>query len=86
MDDVVCLGGPTQLERLLRHSLAQRSGLAPVKALVFVGDAVEESNDTLAALAGECGLYKLPLFIFQEGKDPLAASAFAMLARRSGGA
>ena len=85
MDDVVCLGGPTQLERVLRHYLAQRSGLAPVKALVFVGDAVEESNDTLAALAGECGLYKLPLFIFQEGQDPLAASAFAMLARRSGG-
>jgi len=86
MDDVVCLGGPTQLERVLRHYLAQRSGLAPVKALVFVGDAVEESNDTLAALAGECGLYNLPIFIFQEGQDPLAESAFAMLARRSGGA
>ena len=86
MDDVVCLGGPTQLERLLHHYLAQRGGLAPVKALVFVGDAVEENNDTLAALAGECGLYKLPLFIFQEGQDPLAKSAFTMLARRSGGA
>ena len=86
MDDVVCLGGPTQLERLLHHYLAQRGGLAPVKALVFVGDAVEENNDTLAALAGECGLYKLPLFIFQEGQDALAKSDFEMLARRSGGA
>ena len=86
MENVACLGGPTQIERVLRHYLAQRSGLAPVKALVFVGDAVEESNDTLAGLAGECGLYKLPLFIFQEGRDQLAASAFTMLARRSGGA
>ena len=86
MEEVVCLGGPTQLERMLRHYLGQRSGLAPVKALVFVGDAVEESYDALAALAGECGLYKLPLFIFQEGQDPEAKSAFTMLARRSGGA
>ena len=31
-------------------------------------------------------MYKLPLFIFQEGQDALAKSAFKMLARRSGGA
>ncbi len=47
MEEVACLGGPTQLERMLRHYLGQRRGLAPVKALVFVGDAVEESHEPI---------------------------------------
>jgi hypothetical protein len=86
MEQVSCLGGPTQLERLLQHALLQRSQTSPVRALVFVGDAFEENADVVGALAGECGLFNLPLFIFQEGRDPHVEAIFKMLAHRSRGA
>jgi len=53
---------------------------------VFVGDAMEENVDELCARAGELGLLKVPLFMFQEGSDPVAEQAFREMARLSGGA
>lgn len=60
--------------------------MTPVKGLIFIGDAIEESADTLQQLAGQCRLKNQPLFLFQEGNDPQVAKQFSTLARLSGGA
>ncbi len=85
MGRVYCEGGHTQIGRMLRHALAEH-GKKPVKALVFIGDAMEESADTLCQLAGECGIRQLPLFIFQEGQLATAERCFRSMAKLSKGA
>lgn len=85
MSKVRCEGGHTQIGRLLRHAMAEHRKLA-VRAVVFVGDAVEESPDTLCELAGQCGLLQLPLFLFQEGHDRAVEQCFRTMAKVSGGA
>ncbi len=85
MNRVHCEGGMTQIERLLNHALREH-GEQAVKAVVFIGDACEENPDTLAAKAGQLGLAGLPLFMFQEGGDPMVERVFRQLARLSGGA
>jgi hypothetical protein len=85
MSRVHCEGGHTQIQRLLRHALAEHSKNA-VKAVVFIGDAMEENADTLCQLAGECGMRQLPLFIFQEGNMVAAERCFRTMARLSNGA
>lgn len=85
MNRVTCEGGMTQIERLLNHALREHRE-TPVKAVVFIGDACEENPDRLAARAGEMGIAGLPLFMFQEGRDPMAERTFKLLARLSGGA
>ena len=78
-------GGHTQIGRVLSETRreAVKEG---VRALVFVGDAMEENLDDLCAKAGELGLLKVPCFMFQEGGDPIAETAFRQIARLSGGA
>src|SRR5205823_5229221 len=85
MRSVSCLGGETQIERVLDHAVAE-ARKDRVGALVFVGDAMEESVDRLCRLAGELGLLGVPVFIFHEGRDPVAASAFQQIAKLSRGA
>lgn len=85
MAGVHCEGGLTQLGRMLRHAQAEHRRAA-VRAVVFIGDAVEENPDSLCNLAGECGLLKLPLFLFQEGRDPAVEQTFRSMAKLSGGA
>lgn len=85
MQKVSCMAGQTQIARVLKHALAE-SRSHPVNALVFVGDCMEENLDRLGSLAGELRLIGLPLFIFQEGHDPVAHRAFVQLASLSGGA
>ncbi|RDE24536.1 VWA domain-containing protein [Motiliproteus coralliicola] len=85
MSAVTCLGGHTQIGRLLDHALEQHRQ-QPVQALVFIGDCIEESIDELCQRAGECGLRQLPLFLFQEGHNTTASNGFAQMARLSGGA
>jgi len=85
MGRVHCEGGQTQIARLLRHAVAEHKRV-PVRALVFIGDAQEENPDALATLAGQCGLLRLPLFMFQEGIDRRVEACFRTLARVSGGA
>jgi hypothetical protein len=85
MRAVFCVGGETQIARVLRHALKEaRAGR--VNALVFVGDAMEEGVDELSGLAGELGLLGVPVFLFQEGADPAATRAFRQIARLSHGA
>jgi hypothetical protein len=37
-------------------------------------------------MAGQLGVLGLPIFLFHEGREPLAAATFQQLARLSGGA
>lgn len=85
MTGVQCLGGHTQIGRVLSHALKE-ADKARVNALVFVGDAIEEDIDSLCHTAGQLGLKGLPCFLFQEGDDPAARNAFQQIARLSGGA
>ena len=85
MTRVSCLGGHTQIGRVLKHAIAETK-VRRVNALVFVGDCMEESVDHLAHLAGQLGVLGLPMFLFHEGNDPIAAATFEQLARLSGGA
>ena len=85
MRSVSCLGGETQIERVLDHALAETRQLR-VNALVFVGDAMEEKVDRLCRRAGELGLLGVPVFLFHEGGDPVAAAAFRQMAKLSRGA
>ncbi len=85
MRAVSCVGGQTQIERVLAHALGETKKQR-VGALVFVGDAMEESVDRLCQLAGELGLNGVPIFVFHEGGDLAAARAFQQIARLSRGA
>jgi hypothetical protein len=84
MSQVQCRAGHTQLGRILRHALTEHRQQA-VKALVFIGDAMEESLDQVCGVAGQLGLVKLPVFLFQEGRDAAASQAYSEIARLSGG-
>src|SRR5579864_7200596 len=85
MRAVFCVGGETQIERMLSHAIAE-SKKRRVHALVFVGDAMEESADRLCQLAGELGLLGTPIFVFHEGNDRVAGAAFRQIAKLSRGA
>jgi len=85
MTKVSCRGGHTQIGRILTHARNEAKD-KPVSAMVFVGDAMEEQIDDLAQLAGELGLIKIPVFMFHEGDDPVAETAFREIARLSRGA
>jgi hypothetical protein len=85
MGRVRCEGGHTQITRLLKHAQREHRKTT-VRALVFIGDAVEESPDTLCDLAGQCGILQLPLFLFQEGTDRLVEQTFRSMAKLSRGA
>ncbi len=85
MTKINCRGGQTQIGRVLRHVRTEASQ-APLKVLVYVGDAMEEPIDDLCAVAGELGLLGVKAFMFHEGHDPDAARAFQEVARLSGGA
>jgi len=58
---------------------------APVAALVYVGDAMEEDADALCAKAGELALLGTRAFMFHEGGDPAAGRVFREIARITGG-
>jgi hypothetical protein len=78
-------GGETQIRRVLAHARDEAKRVK-VGALVFVGDAMEENPDALAALAGELALQGVKAFMFQEGNDLAAHRVFAEIARLTGGA
>src|SRR5215470_1220165 len=80
MEKIGCRGGHTQISRILAHA-KHESEVRKVQALVFVGDAMEESLDDLCAGAGELGLMGLPALMFQEAGDPVAEQAFREIAR-----
>ncbi len=82
---VTCLGGETQIGRVLRFAITETKRQR-INALVFVGDCMEEDIGVLCHKAGELGLLGVPVFIFHEGSDPKAAEAFQQVARLTRGA
>lgn len=85
MGKIDCRGGNTQIGKVLSEARREATASA-VRAVVFVGDAMEEKVDDLCARAGELGLLKVPVFMFQEGHDTIAEHAFREIARLTGGA
>jgi hypothetical protein len=85
MTGIQVRGGNTQIGKVFAHARAEHSRLK-INAVVYVGDAMEESIDGLAQKAGELGLLGCPIFIFQEGRDPSVERAFREFARLSKGA
>ncbi len=85
MTRIHCEAGATQIKRLLNHAIRETER-NKIKGLVFIGDAMEENRDLLAQQAGKLGLLNVPIFIFQEGGDPVARASFEDLCRLSGGA
>jgi hypothetical protein len=85
MTGIECRGGNTQIGRILGHA-RKETGKRKVGALVFIGDAIEEPIDKLAAIAGELGLLGVKAFVFQEGRDPAVERGFREIARLTGGA
>ena len=85
MQSVSVLGGATQIERVLRHAAAEAKR-GKVNALVFIGDAVEELPDQIAAAAGEVSLRGVPVFVFHEGGLEPAGSVFRQIAHITRGA
>jgi hypothetical protein len=85
MGKIDCRGGNTQIGKVLSEA-RREAATSAVRAVVFVGDAMEENVDELCAKAGELGLLKVPLFMFQEGQDAIAEQAFREIARLTGGA
>ena len=85
MNGVRCLGGITQINRVLQHALKETRA-QPIKAVVFIGDCCEESVDPLCHSAGELGMLRTPVFMFQEGNDAHTKAVFEQVSKLSGGA
>lgn len=85
MTTVSCLAGQTQIAKVLSHAVGETK-VKKVDALVYVGDCMEEGIDELGRIAGELGLLGVPVFLFQEGHDPIASNAFKQIARLTRGA
>ncbi len=85
MAGIRCAGGKTQILRILKH-IRSEAATGKVNACVYIGDALEEPIDSLAAVAGEIGLLGVPIFTFQEGNDIAAEQGFREVARLTRGA
>lgn len=85
MLQVRCLAGQTQIKRTLDHAITIGSQ-QKIKAVVYIGDCCEESIDHVAVSAGKLGVMGIPVFIFHEGHDPQAKSAFQHIAQLTHGA
>ncbi|MBR0730354.1 VWA domain-containing protein [Bradyrhizobium japonicum] len=64
MRDIRCIGGATQIERVLRHINAEHV-CEKINAAIFIGDAVEELPINLYRAAS----MNVPMFLFQEGDN-----------------
>jgi hypothetical protein len=85
MTGLQCRGGQTQIGKVLTHA-RRENARKKVAVMVFVGDALEEPIDDLAAKAGELGLLGVRVFVFQEGRNPIVEAGFREIARLTGGA
>ena len=85
MESIQCKTGYTQIGKVLAHA-RRETAARKVQALVFVGDAMEESVDDLCAEAGELGRRGVPVFMFQEGDDPEVKKVYREITRLSRGA
>jgi hypothetical protein len=82
METIECRSGHTQIGRVLDHA-AKENARQKVSALVFVGDCCEETPADLYAAAREL---QVPVFLFQEGDDPVATEVFKEIKHLTKGA
>ncbi len=85
MHGIECRGGHTQIAKILNHAYRETTK-EKVAALVFIGDSIEESIDSLCQKAGELGLKGVRCFFFQEGHEVTVENGFREMARLTGGA
>ncbi|MCP4042039.1 MAG: VWA domain-containing protein [Gammaproteobacteria bacterium] len=85
MTAVSCAAGQTRIALVMQHAIKE-TRTNKVNALVFIGDCMEENGDELARLAGELCMLGVPMFLFQEGYDPVAEQTFRRIAQLSRGA
>ena len=85
MTGIACHGGLTQIGRILDHA-GTEAAKAPVAALAYVGDAMEEDIDQLCHKAGKLAIHNTRAFMFLEGRDATAERAYREIARLTGGA
>jgi hypothetical protein len=85
MTGITCHGGLTQIGRILDHA-EKAAAKAPLAALAFVGDAMEEDIDALCHKAGRLAVRGTRAFMFLEGGNPAADQAFREIARLTKGA
>jgi hypothetical protein len=85
MGRIECRSGRTQIRKVLSHAKAETM-TEKVAAIVFIGDACEDTLEPLWSLARELGELKTPIFAFQEGRDREAERAFRKIAELSHGA
>lgn len=85
MGKIDCQGGLTQIASVLLHA-KRETEKKPLAALVYVGDSMEENVDKLCSLAGELGLRGVRAFMFHDGREKQAETAFREIARLTGGA
>ena len=84
MGRIRCEAGTTQIARLLKLAINEHKA-ARLNAMVFVGDCMEEDPDQLTRLAGQLGINGVPVFVFQDGHDPIAEKTFREIARLTRG-
>ena len=82
MERIDCRAGHTQIGKVIAHAKRENQ-VAPVQAMVFVGDAMEERPGELCDAAA--GL-NVPVFLFQEGDDDDVKRVFERIARLTKGA
>ena len=70
MNRVSCLGGYTQIRRVLDHG-KKETHRKKVNAIVFVGDSVEENVDYLCGVSGELGILGVSVFMFLDHNDEI---------------
>ena len=85
MTGMQCRGGHTQIGKVLAH-IRKEAAQRKINAVVYVGDCMEENIDELCARAGEIGILGVPIFMFQDGREPVAEQAFREIARLTKGA
>jgi len=85
MSSIMCRAGETQIEKVLTHA-SKETKLLKVSALVFVGDALEESPDIVLSAASALGRLGVPAFMFQEGRDRRVEQTFQDVAHLTHGA
>jgi hypothetical protein len=85
MSSIVCRAGHTQIKRILTHC-CQEALRSKISAVVFVGDACEESADALTQPAADLGRLGVPIFMFQEGHDREVEHVFRDIAQLTHGA
>ena len=85
MTSVSCRGGFTQIAKVLSH-VRREAEKCKINAVVYVGDAMEEQLDEVCGRGGELALVGVPVFLFQEGHDLRAETAFREIAQLTKGA